>query len=395
MWILALGLIVISLCGLWISSSELGVITIECFNYHIEISIIFAVVTLLAFLLAIFISVYLIVFFKNIPGSLRKYYQEKQDHNDLMLLINAFASLYNQEQSQIDSLVKKLNKSKNHTQIQLLKPFLALLNIQANKLDLSRVEVLEGFYQEALQYESTKLVALKGLVLLRMKSQSYRDALSYAEKAIELQPNSREILNNLLEIYTELGMYKKAEYVIEKCLNYKFFTKKDANVLLAKNYLLHANDLITHNFGLEEPVWLLEKALKIEPSYYDALVILSRIYGQNQQKQLAYKIIEKAWKNLPSMSIAKLMFNVSQDEPLNKRVKLLENLISAKVDNPEGYLVLTKLYIKENMLTQARATMDKLLAIHAPDYEACKLMSLIESKSHSSHTAIINWLNRI
>ena len=74
---------------------------------------------------------------------------------------------------------------------------------------------------------------------------------------------------------------------------------------------------------------------------------------------------------------------------------MLENLISIIPENKTGYLVLSELYIEENMLKEARLVMDRILSLHAPDSDICKIMALIETKAQNNYSTISNWLYKI
>ena len=389
--VLTLFLLVL-LSSIWVSLGSESNIVIEWLSYHIEISTIFATAALLLVLIASFLVIYFLIFLKNIPSSLKKHYQDKQNHEDLLLLLSGFSNLYSNDLTSIKQNLKKINNNCNHPQMQNLKPLVSLLRTEYNKIICS--ETLEDSYQELLQYDAYKIIGLNGLIALRMTKKCYHDALVYAEKSLAIQPKSSWLLNCLIEIYTELDLYDKAEQMIYKASGYKFINRKESNVLLINNFIHHAHYLIANSQG-SKAIALLEKALKIDPSYYEAVAILVRLYVQDQHKKQAYKTIEKAWKASPSMMMARLMLSISQDEALNKRIQLLENLIEAKPESKEGYLVLAEVYIAEDMLTQGRAVMDQLLALHAPDSHTCKLMALIEAKSHNNHSVIVNWLHRL
>ncbi|MCT4635730.1 MAG: hypothetical protein N4A31_05780 [Rickettsiales bacterium] len=384
--------LLVLLSSIWISLGNESNIIIEWLGYHVEISTIFATIFLLITLIILFLIIYFLIFLKNIPSSLRKHYYEKQNHDNLLLLLDCFSSLHSEDLTLVKKNIKKLHANKNHSQIQELNPIVSLLITKF--YELTNSDNLEESYQKLIQYQSYKLIGLKGLIALRIQKKCYHEALAYAEKAFLINPKSSWLLSYLIEIYTALDLYEKAEYIIHEYFRYKFVNKKDYKAMLTKNLLEHANYLIA-NLQKDKAISLLEKALKLQPSYYEAVATLARLYSQNNDKKLAYKIIQKAWINLPSIMLAHLIVNISQDETINKKVQLLENLIDKKPDAKEGYIVLAELYIKEDMLAQGRAVMDQLLALHAPDSETCKLMALIEAKAHNNHSIIINWLHRL
>ena len=383
--------------AIWLSlENESNFIMIELLGYHVEISIVLAIILLVIIFIILCFLIYFLIFLKNIPNSLKKHYQAKHNHQDLLLLLNGFASLYKDDLSKVRYTLKKLVSHKDDYQLQLLKPLVSLLTAQCNYLHYKENpnynEALEDSYSDLLKYEEMRMVGFKGLITLRMHNNRYYDALIYAEKAFALEPKLHWLLVDLIKIYTELGIYDKADYIINKALSYKFIDKNEANSLLVKNFFADANYSIA-NSEMDKAISLLEEELKIDPDYYDAMLALIGLY-QNNSKAI-YKTIEKAWKVKPSMDIARLMLTKFTHETLNKKVKLIEGLIDLDSDIKEGYLVLTELYIEEKMLDQAKNTMDRLLALHAPDSDMSRLMALIEAKSNGDHNVIANWLNKL
>jgi uncharacterized membrane-anchored protein len=383
--------------GCFIIGDE-GHITIQWLGYHIEISSMLGISVLLMSLVIFAGFTQLVIFFKNIPNSIKKHYQNKQEHDDLMLLLNAFESLYCEDNAKAQKIAKKIEANKNHPQLQSLKTLTLLFNAQYNeqlyKHDSSAEEVLENIYQELLSHEKHKMTALKGLIKIRMNRKRYNDALFYAEKALALNSKTDWLLKYLIKIYMVLDLYEKAEKIIKKSENYGFIAKAEAEASLLHCYSAYANYLIS-NLDVKKAITALEQALTIDPTHPDALFPLVRLYYQDDNQKQAYKILEKAWKKSPSMSIAKTALNIYSNYKTEKKAKLLENLISIIPENKTGYLVLSELYIEENMLKEARLVMDRILSLHAPDSDICKIMALIETKAQNNYSTISNWLYKI
>jgi len=389
--------ILIFLGSIWFTlANQNNIIIIELLNYHIEISLILATVLLLVSSISIFYIFYFLIFLKRIPNSLKKYYQEKHEHQDINLLLEGFTSLFNDDVDENKQLLKKLIKHKDDSSLKALQPIISLLISQSYQhqyqQDKNYNEQLEDSYINLLLHENMKPIALKGLIKIRMEKKRYYDALIYAEKALTLNPKLEWLIKDLIKIYSELGIYEKADLIIHKALNYKFLKKEEANSLFISNFLAHANYAIA-NSNVELAIDLIEKALKIDPTNYDAIFTLVGI--ENDDLKTIYKVIEKAWKIKPSIELAKLLANKSKTLPLNKRVKLLTNLIDSNTNAKEGYQILAELYIDEKMLEDAKKIMEQFLELHAPDFRTIKLMALIEAKSHSNHNLIISWLNKL
>lgn len=390
MRIILLLFILISILGMIYFPFNINdLVIIEWIDYHLEISPLFAISAFIIIFIITYIITYFFIFLKNIPKSLHKYYQEKQNHDDLILMLEASFALSHKDPSRIKNILKKIIAAQNHPQMLSIKPQ-ALLCIThlyefLNDIDELYEEPLEESYQSLLTQKETRFIGLKGLTSSRLDSKRYHEALTYAEKAFNLDSKDGDIIRSLIDIYSNLEEYEKAEKLIKKY--------KDS-ALLIKNYIAHANYLITQS-DVDNAISLLEKAIKIDPANYEAVTNLARLYTQDDNKKSAYKIIEKAWKKDPSVDLAKFMINIFYDYNLDKKVQLLEKLINLSPKVKDGYLALAELYIEENMIPQARKIMDNLLALYPPDFYMSKIMSLIETKDQNNHSVILNWLNKL
>lgn len=375
-----------------------GYITIEWLDYHLEIASLLLVIALVSVFIIIFIFTNCLIYLKNIPNSLKKHYKEKQDKDDLLLLLNGFEALCINDISLIKKIYKKIKTATDHQQMQISSIPLGLVLVKAYEamsvVDKNYEEDLESAYQDLLRHEQTRMVALKGLIDKRLQQKRYHDALFYTEKAFEIDSKSNWVLETLIKIFTELELYEKAEKFIKKSEDLNFIKKEEMNILLISNYIKHAKHCISTS-EITQAIQYLEKSLKINAANEEAVFTLARLYSQDGNKKLAQKIIEKAWKQAPSIALAKFLLNIYQDLKVNQKIKLLEGLIDDAKENKAGYLVLAEFYIDMDMIPQARIIMDKLLALHAADSYMSKIMAVIEAKSQNNYSIIINWLYKI
>ncbi|MEK6734248.1 MAG: tetratricopeptide repeat protein [Pseudomonadota bacterium] len=391
-------ILLIAIATVWIPFQNSEIITIDWIGYHIEISSIIMVILLLLFILILSLFLHFVIFLKSLPISIKKYYQEKQEKSDLLLLLEVNEVLYSQNIDKIKNLVKIIDKSKEHQQIKSLNFTVSFIKQQCYEVlykhNNEYEEDLENSYQELLHSEKHKLLSYKGLIEIRLARDRYNDALFYAEKAYAISPKNHWLINDLIKIYQELDLYDKLDVVIKKALDYKFIAKEEVDELLIENYVNHANFYIAE-LDVDCAISLLEKALKIDPAYPDAVLILTRLYSQTNKKRLAQKIIDKAWKKKPSEQLAYILLNIFQNETIIKKAKLLEGLINEAPEDESGYLVLAEFYIDEDMVSEARLVMDRLLSLHTPNYKISKVMALIETKTHNNYSIIENWLLKI
>lgn len=383
--------------AIWLSMTNANnIMVIELLDYHLEISIVIASVILFSTFLIFFLISYFFIYIQKIPTFLKRYYRERQDDQDIEFLLEGFATIYQKDIDKNKNILRKVHNHSNDPQLQLYKPILALFVAESYKMqyeqDKSYNDKLEDAYMTLIQFDEMKLIALKGFIDLRVENKRYYDALIYAEKASAIDSKQQWLIEILLVIYRELGMYEKTDYILNKALNYKYLSKQEVNVLLMQNMLAHANSLIA-NSEVDEAIDLLEKVLKMDPTCFDAIYTLVELYPETNK--LSYKIIEKAWKVNPSRELSDLLYNKSKHESLSKRAKLFENMIDVNTNSKEGYIILAKLYLEEKLYEQAKKVLERLLSLHAPDNDSVKLMALVEAKLHSNHNVIISWLNKL
>lgn len=375
-----------------------GYVTIEWLDYHVEISSILlaSVIVIIFFILFIFTN--FLIFIKNIPSSIKKNYLHKKEQSNTSFIIQAFESLYTEDLDLIKKLAKKIESSRNNQINEDYKYTLTLLLAQYNEIlfkeDKDNETRLEDLYQELLNYKTSNIIALKGLIKLRMDRKRYHDALFYAEKAFKIDSKIDWLINDLIVIYTELENYEQAEKIIKKAESLNFYKKEEIDNLLIKNYVSHATHCIASS-EVNKAIILLEKALKIDPAYNEAVYTLARLYSQDDNKKLAQKIIERAWKKSPSMSLGRFLLDTYPNNKRTQKSKLLENLVDLAKEDKAGYLLLAEFYLEQDMIVESRLIMDKLLSLHAADSYMSKLMALIEAKSQNNYPVIINWIHKI
>ena len=375
-----------------------GYVTIEWLDYHVEISSILLVSVIVFIFFILFVFTNLLIFIKNIPSSIKKSYMHKKEQNNTLFIIEGFESLYTEDIDSMKKLSKKIENSRNSQTNDDHKYTLTLLLAQCNEFIFSECKdnehILEDLYQELLHYKKSNIIALKGLIKLRMDRKRYHDALFYAEKAFKIDSKIPWLLDDLVVIYTELENYDQAEKIIGKIESLKLYKKEQIDDLLINNYVSHANHCIASS-EVSQAISLLEKALKIDASYSEAVYTLSRLYSQDDSKKLAQKIIEKAWKKTPSMSLGRFLLDIYPNHKRTQKAKLLENLLDLAKENKAGYLLLAEFYLEQDMIVESRLIMDKLLSLHAADSYMSKVMALIEAKSQNNYPVIINWIHKI
>lgn len=381
-----------------IAANKNGLVVVEFLNYHIEISSVFLFSSLVILLILFFKFSQFLLFLLNIPSSLQKYFAREQEKNDLNLLIEGFVASSLSNIDSMKKLVRKISESRDHHKFKdnqdLIDLVLTELYLNLTKFDQAYLKNLEESYQKLLISQNYKLFGLIGIVTLRIDQKRYYDALYYAEQAYEINSKSAVIIHHLIKIYGSLDSFEKQEKMIQRAYKLDFLSPSETDQALLKCYLNIALQAINDS-EVRKAKNYLEKILKIDPCFNEAVFALARLYSQEDNKKLAYKIIEKAWQKKPSRELAKFALDLYSDLKLPKQVKMLENLIYILPETKEAYIVLAELYIENNLLEEARKIMEKLLSLHAPDSRMSKIMAVIEAREQGNPTSITNWLDKM
>lgn len=381
-----------------IAANKDGLVVVECLNYHIEISSVFLFSSLIILLILFFKFSQFILFLLNIPASLQKYFATEQEKNDLKLLIDGFVATSLNNVDSMKKLVRKISESRNHPKFKenqdLIDLVLTQLYLSLTKFDQEYLNKLEESYQKLLNSKNYKFFGLIGIVTLRVEQKRYYDALHYAEQAYELNSKSAEIIKHLIKIYSSLESFDKQEKMIQRAYKLDFLSSSETDQALLKCYLNIALQAINDS-EVRRAKNYLEKALKIDSSFSEAVFALARLYSQEDNKKAAYKIIEKAWQKEPSRELAKFALDLYSDLKLAKQVKMLDNLIDILPETKDAYIVLSELYIENNLLEEARKVMEKLLSLHAPDSRMSRIMAVIEARENRNIASVTNWLDKM
>ena len=381
-----------------IAANKNGLVIVEWLNYHMEISSVFLFSCLVVILTLFFKFSQFLLFLFDIPTSIRKYFASEQEKNDLNLLVDGFVSTSLNDLDLMKKLVKKINNSRDHPKFKnnqdLIDLVLAELFLHISKMDQEYLSKLEDSYQKLLISKSYRLFGLIGIVSLRLELKRFYDALNYAEQAYEINSKSEIVIKNLIKIYGSIEYFEQQEKMILRANKFNFLSPAEFDQTLLKCYLNSALQAINDS-EVRKAKSYLEKALKIDPCFSEAIFALARLHSQEDNKKAAYKIIEKAWQTKPSRELAKFALDIYSGLQLSKQVKMLENLIDILPETKDAYIVLAELYIENNMIDEARRVMEKLLSLHAPDSRMSRIMVVIETREHKNLPSITNWLDKI
>jgi len=138
------------------------------------------------------------------------------------------------------------------------------------------------FAQKALNYDNRNQEALllKGTALLELKKT--QDAIVHFREAIRIAPYRFEAHKGLVDCY--ISGHRNREAIACAGQACKQFTN-------ARSVTLYASVLAKEPFTLEKAKGYLEKALKLDINYLDAVYIMAEILEQQQQFDKAMEVL--------------------------------------------------------------------------------------------------------
>ncbi len=168
-------------------------------------------------------------------------------------------------------------------------------------------------YKDAIDFDVSNAILYNNVGICYIRLKKYDLALTYLKKAINIEPNNKEILFNIIELLIEKEDFDYAQDYINNLddnmeyskyyyLGELYFKQKDydkAKSSYAKAYLFKkSSDIILKLASCYAKLNLYDKAIKcldsIEDNNMDILIAKGNIYEQLNNIPMAIKCIEKA-----------------------------------------------------------------------------------------------------
>lgn len=247
-------------------------------------------------------------------------------------------------------------------------------------------------YKSLLGQESTRFVAVRGLLRHKLAEGDTDTALKLAEKAFALKPRHSETQDILLKLQAESSDWKGARTTLgEKlrsgALPRAVYRRRDA--LLA----LQEAKGITDEGSTDEAREAAIEANKLSPDLIPAAVIAARALVEKENKKAATKVLKKAWSVLPHPDLAAAFAEIEPDEEPEARLKRFKVLLSAKPQDEEARLTQAELLLAARDFTGARDALGNLAESH-PTQRSLAILAAAERGSGAPEADVRRILSR-
>ena len=247
-------------------------------------------------------------------------------------------------------------------------------------------------YKSLLQQDSTRFVAVRGLLRHKLAEGDTDTALKLAEKAFALKPRHSETQDILLKLQADHSDWKGARMTLGEKLRSgdlprAVYRRRDA--LLA---LQEAKDITDENSSDEARDAAIE-ANKLSPDLIPAAVIAARALVKKGNKKAATKVLKKAWSVLPHPDLAAAFAEIEPEETAEARLKRFSVLLSAKPQEEEARLTQAELLLAARDFTAARDALGDLADSH-PTQRSLAILAAAERGSGAAEADVRRILAR-
>ena len=281
-----------------------------------------------------------------------------KSYENALQLDSNYAEAYNN----LANLFKEIGQNDNS-----IKSFEKALEVRPDYLEacysLAMIYHEEERYHEAFTKYEIVLKGKKnfsqawfnyGLVLRKLNKND--EAMKSFEKALALKPDFIEVLNELGNIYSDLGLSKSIEYY-EHAIN-----------LDNKSAALHFNLGNAHrkigNFQIAIENY--QKALSIEPNYPEVLNNLGHVYKDQGEYDIAIKNFKKALLLDPNYADALNNIGISYffKGDFDNALESYKEAINSKDDYAEAFANLARLYADLKRYEESLINFEKAIELN-------------------------------
>ena len=362
-----------------------GQVTIDWLNYHIEASVsTIAGIAAAAALVLIFTQRFLYWLLRESPLSAPRR-RESRRRRGMQALSKGVVALALGETGEAE---RQTNKARNLIGAE---PMVLLLAAQAAQLS-GNIALADEHFRTMMGIEETAFLGVRGLLIKHIAEGDLEQALTLSDRAFELQPKGRWVLETRLDLLSRLGRWSEARDTLRLLQKYKQVSAETGERHRAVLHYCEAleNDLAGRR---DEALRLALEAHKLAEGLAPAALLASRLLAADEDKRKATRILEESWRTAPHPMLADAFMNLSIDETPTERFRRVAQFVALNPDHMESHLTFAEQAIAVQHWSEARERLQKALG-HNPPVRAYRLLADIERRSAHDEDAARRWDNQ-
>jgi len=247
-------------------------------------------------------------------------------------------------------------------------------------------------YKELLSSDTTRFVAIRGLLKQKLAEGDVETAQKLAAKALELKPRHLETQDILLKLQAESRDWKGARSTLGAKLKAgtlprDVYRRRDAVLALQQ-----AQGVLAEGASIEAREAAIE-ANRQSPDLIPAAAMAARALADKGDKKGATRVLKKAWDAKPHPDLAAAFADIEPAETPPQRLKRFRTLVANHPQHEETRLLMAELNIAAEDFPEARRTLGDIVDTH-PTQRALAIMAAIERGEGADEAVVRGWLAR-
>ena len=268
-------------------------------------------------------------------------------------------------------------------------PLTMLLSAQAAQLEGDDAAATR-YFTAMLDNPETAFLGVRGLLNQANKAGDRARALTYAQRAHALRPDTPWVLAALFELQTGVGQWTDALATLKRMTRQSQVTDAVARRQRAAILLAQAQAAEAEGAG-DRALDLAKDAIDLVPDLVPAAALATRLYVKRGKTRRATRTTERIWPLAPHPELAAAYGAIWADEPALDRFKAFQRLTQLKPDHGESHIALAEAALEAQLWGAARNHLDQVRA-SAPSVRVFRLLARLEEAEHGDVTAARRWL---
>ncbi|MEN9408406.1 MAG: hypothetical protein RL216_380 [Pseudomonadota bacterium] len=245
-------------------------------------------------------------------------------------------------------------------------------------------------YKELLGSETTRFVAIRGLLRQTLAEGDTETAQKLAAKALELKPRHLETQDILLKLQAESRDWKGARATLGAKLKAGVLPKDVYRRRDAVLALQQAQGVMDEGVSIEAREAAIE-ANRQSPDLIPAAAMAARALADKGDRKGAARVLKKAWDAKPHPDLAAAFADIEPDETPTQRLKRFRTLVANHPEHEETRLLMAELHIAAEEFPEARRALADVVEKH-PTQRALAIMAAIERGEGADEAVVRGWL---
>ncbi len=363
----------------WITQTP-GSVSLQWLGYRIETSVAVLIVALLV-LVAVLLLIYrLLATVFGAPGGWTRARRRGRERRGYEALSRGMVAVAAGDPTAAGRQARRAAALLNH------RPLTMLLSAQAAQLQ-GDDQAANRFFTAMREQPDTAFLALRGLLTQAMKREDWDEALTLAQQAYRLNPNSGWVVETLYALQKRKERWAEAEGTLERSLKLKLLSAEDAARERAQ--LLIRQTEGSGPAAMDQAA----RAFKADPGFAPAALRYAQLLIADGRHGRAASVIERAWEKAPAAELAEAYWQARRCNDALKKAEAAQKLAARNPGHIESTLVVAAAALEALLWGEARKVLTPLATDDAPP-RVCRLMAELVEGADGDQAAARMWLMR-